>query len=757
VPRRAVIAAATLALAALLFIGALPASGASPPGRIVVILTPYMTWDDVLTGPMPSTRSLAESGVVGDMNVRSGAVGGGGATLSKGALMLSAGASALSDGRALEAFGASETVDGFAARDMYERLYGMPPRDAAIVYLGSAQQAASNAETTLDNRIGALGDAIGEAGFPTAAVGNSDPGLGIPAELCARPAAIVAADRHGLVRFGDVSPSLLTTDAVAPYGVRTDPTKLDEAYNAAVALGARFIVVDPGDLARANDLRSSATTGAAETARLRALRTTDRVVGMVRRDLGPSDLLVVLAPLVPEVVDVPADLAPVILGGAGMPSSSLVRVASTRRDGICTVMDVSATLVRLAGATPPVEMVGSLIGGVPAGGLEERLGTLRRMNDTAVAVETIRAAAANTYITVTILLLLASALAVTRDGLLVPARLRATLRALLLLSLSFAPAGLLMFAVWRWPSTPLAAAGLLVGTAVAIWGVVLLASRGRSEGFPLLLLTAIATLVLVVDQWLGAPLSFTGVFGYSPLFGARYYGIGNEMAGMLLGCSLVALALALDLYRDRPWAAPIRRYGWPLAGAVVVASTAAPFFGANVGAIAWMTVGFLVGWLQLHGRRVFTWRNVAIAIALVVLLLLAASAADLLGSGSATHLGRAIAGAEQGGPASFLALIARKAETNMRVLGRTNWTWLLVALLVVLGYMRWRPRGEFASMLRAYPALSAAMAASLAAGAAGYFTEDSGIIIPALAMLPVGVAALSLMMSRVGVREGDGG
>jgi hypothetical protein len=133
------------------------------------------------------------------------------------------------------------------------------------------------------------------------------------------------------------------------------------------------------------------------------------------------------------------------------------------------------------------------------------------------------------------------------------------------------------------------------------------------------------------------------------------------------------------------------------------------------------------------------------------------SAIDLLGSpGSETHLGRAITTARSGGGlASVLTLVARKAETNIRVLGRTNWTWLLVAVLLLLGYLRWRPRGEFAAMLVNHPAFSAVLAAALFAGIVGNFTEDSGVIIPALILLPVGVTALYLMLGACSRRPDD--
>ena len=755
-PRRIAIAAAMLVLAALLFVGTASAAAAKPAGRIVVVLTPYMTWSDVLTGPMPQLRAVAEKGVVGDMNVRSGAVGAGAPTISRGALMLSAGASALAVSSAFEAYDATESVGSFAARDVYERLFGRSSGDAAVLYLGTAEQSAANLQTTLGNRIGALGDAMEAGGFRTGAVGNSDPGFNATPVQRSRPAAIVAADAAGIVPVGEVSASLLVTDVAAPYGVRTDRLRLMAAYRSAVDADGRFIVVDPGDLTRAYVMASAATTSAAETARREALRDADQVIGAIARELSSSDLLVVLAPVVPEVVDEPPVFAPLVLSGAGMSGSGIVKTASTQRDGVCTIMDVSATLCAAAGVPRPAEMVGSVIEGTGGGSLDDRVASLMRMNDTAVAIESIRTTAANTYITLTIVILFASAIAASSGGRRLPGWVRKVLRSLLLLSLSFAPAGLLMFALVRWPSTPVAAALWLMATALAVWALALVAGRGRSIGTSLMVLSGLTTLVLLADQWLGAPLSFTGVFGYSPLFGARYYGIGNEMAGMLMGSAMVSVALVLDLYRDRPWAGALRRYGWPTMAVIVTATTAAPFLGANVGAIAWMTAGFFAGWLLLNGHRLLSWRNVAIAAAIVVVLLVAASAADLLGSGGGTHLSRAISGVEQSGPAALWTIVARKAETNMRVLGRTNWTWLLVAVLALLGYMRWRPKGEFADMLKRYPAVSAAMAASLVGGLVGYFTEDSGILIPALAMLPVGVAALHLMMSRADSSGGEG-
>jgi hypothetical protein len=340
------------------------------------------------------------------------------------------------------------------------------------------------------------------------------------------------------------------------------------------------------------------------------------------------------------------------------------------------------------------------------------------------------------------------------DGL--PTWLAAGARWAVLLLVCLPLAGVLQFLVVRWPTTGFVVVALLVVIGFVCLAAAWYVGRGRQPAVPLIAVTGATAIVLLVDQWAGAPLSFAQVFGYSPLLGARYYGMGNEMAGLLLGSVLVAMALMLDTWRDAPWARHLRTWGWPLIGLVTLMTAAAPFWGANFGPIAWMTVGFLAGWMLLNGRKVWTWRNLAIVVGVVIVLLAGLSAVDLLrGTASETHLGRAVAGAFSSGPAGLWTIIARKAELNVQVLGRTNWRWLLVAVLLLLGYMRWRPRGEFAALLKEYPAYSAALGAALLGGVAAYFTEDSGVIIPALMFIPVGVTALYLMLSRPHEPEGD--
>jgi hypothetical protein len=253
----------------------------------------------------------------------------------------------------------------------------------------------------------------------------------------------------------------------------------------------------------------------------------------------------------------------------------------------------------------------------------------------------------------------------------------------------------------------------------------------------------------LLDQAFGAPLSFSGLLSYSPLLGARYYGLGNEGASVIVGGGLAGLALLIDGYGGSPWISTARKWAPLAAGGLVVFISAAPFMGANIGVIAWGTAAFGILWLQLNGHRI-TWKTIAGMLAVVGLVVVAFSLYESLSSsGAQTHLGRAWESAGTGGVAELWTIVARKAETNWRVLRATNWSILMIAILVFLGYMRWRPHGVFAQTLQAYPAFAVAMTAALWSSLVGYFTEDSGIVIPALVMLYITGSLLHVMLSRM--------
>lgn len=755
-------AALLLAIALLGSIGsaAMAQDAAAPSSRVVVVLAPYITWADVTPERMPATAALAERSAVGNLNIRSSlrlASGRSAPSQANVVLTLSAGAPTAYDAQAPVAYEADQRLEVGTAAEIYGRSMGQGMGTDAIAYLGLPRILRANASSSYGSVPGALGQAVKQAGGTTAALGNSDGGYDSGQLFRSRPAALLAMDALGLVTYGDVSMRTLAEDMRSPYGLATDAARLKDAYAGVLRSmaehgGPGLIVIDPGDPERAFNFAADSSPAAAEQHRVAAATSIDRAVALAL-ELLPQDgtLMVVSTGQVTPSVG-PSGFGPVIISGPGH-APGMVASPSTHRAGLMTDLDISATALFALGIDRPVEILGNAASSAPsAASLEARVRTLTTMNAMATSVDTVRPAVQNSYITLTVIVLLACA------ALLRPmqrARSRWGVHAArvfshaILLFLLMPASATFMYVFKPRPTSPLQVAALFVLTTLALWAMALVLDRRWGSPVALAFVGLFSTGVLLADQALGAPLSFSGMFSYSPLLGARYYGIGNEGASVVVGGALAGLTMLLDAFRDRPWAKPLRQFGPIVLGVTLVALCAAPGLGANVGVVAWGTVAFAILWMHLNGHRI-TWKSILGIVVVVGLFIVAFSAFDLLGgSGGQTHLGRAWESAGSGGIAELWRIVARKAETNWRVLRATNWSILMVAILAFLGYMRWRPQGVFAEALERYPAFAVAMTASLWGSLVGYFTEDSGIVIPALVMLFITGTLLHAMLSQV--------
>ena len=752
---------AVLATACLGFANVRDARAAAPTPEIThvtVVLAPYLTFEDLNAQNTPALLKLIDRGAVGAANVRARVRGVSGLpSPTESALAISAGAWSLPVIGAPSAFVRTETFDGTGtASAAYRRVFGVGMGNARIGFLGLPVTQAANDMESAGTVLGTLGQAVEDAGGFTAAVGNSDVGHDPSSVRYERPAAVAASDDSGTVHYGNVSAELLVDDPLAPYGRRTDlrrfRAELERVEQLAAAhRGPSLIVLDSGDLTRAQEFASVATSESAEVHRIEALRTLDAVVAMASEKQDDNEFLIVVS----QALNIDAQgelegLGPIVAAGGGW--RGYLTSPSTHRTGIVTNLDVTATALDRLGIRRPVQVLGNAMVPVsgPASGIG-RVAHLEKVNRVATSVDGAKAGVLNGYIGLAVVVLGLAGIVLARAHFWRPSSIMtatSVLMHIVLLLLSVPVASWLMFVVLPYPQSRTAAVLSLVGVALVVWAGALVLWRHFPPRIPVIVLTALTATVMLVEQLFGAPLSFVNFFGYSPLPAARFYGMGNESASVLFGASMAALALLLDEYADRSWAVPVRRFGIIALGVVVVFVAAAPFLGANVGVAIWGTVGFGLAWILMNGKQV-TWKMLAIMGVSVVAVIGALAAIDLFGSAQQTHLARALDSAGQGGLEELWTIVVRKAETNARVFTRTNWSWVLIAVLGFLGFVRMRPTGDFADTLAENPRFADAITVTLAAGALAFFTEDSGIVIPALIMLYTGAGIVWLMLMRL--------
>ncbi|WP_395139707.1 hypothetical protein [Armatimonas sp.] len=216
--------------------------------------------------------------------------------------------------------------------------------------------------------------------------------------------------------------------------------------------------------------------------------------------------------------------------------------------------------------------------------------------------------------------------------------------------------------------------------------------RGKSLGNPNIF-GGIA-LVLWADLLLGSPLLERLPFSYSVTEAARFYGIGNDAAGLFIGCALAAGFEAPTLL-------------------AVALAIGAPSLGANNGCFLAALVGIAA---QKVGKLPVKKRLLASLAALlgIGLLFLGLARWDVSrGAGAQTHLGQAISGERTGS----LMLIGRKLAMNGHLLVSSPWSLLLLTSGILLA--RRRAGGD------------------LITGGAALALNDSGVLAAATLLFPL--------------------
>jgi len=321
-----------------------------------------------------------------------------------------------------------------------------------------------------------------------------------------------------------------------------------------------------------------------------------------------------------------------------------------------------------------------------------------------------------------------------------PRRWLAVAEVLLIAAALAIPAALLADAVpwWRGGHPGLlfaAATGALLAAGTA---VVRIAPRYRHTLWPLGAVAAIGAVVVGVDLLTGAKLQLNGVAGYSAVQGGRYAGVGSVGLGVFVAGILVVAGCLAQRIR-RPWRPVIV----VLIGGFAVVMVGSPYLGADpVGAIA-VTAGVCVsaaistgGWLTLAR---FAWAGLA---GLGVTIGFAAM--DLrrpaLEQGS---LGRFLSqlGDGTGGPAMH-----RVAVANGQALLHSPLTLLAVVGALMLAFCQFSPWGGLNRLFGLHPALRAATAGTLVAGAvAGVLGGAALAVLGAAAAAAVPTAVLTTL------------
>jgi len=564
-----------------------------------------------------------------------------------------------------------------------------------------------NANSEYKKYIGYIGDAINKNGGAACYIGNAD------AEKPNRSSMLIAADSSGEIDSGETE-DVIIEDADFPGGKRTDYNRLAELYKQYLPASS-FIVIETGDMERMEAFKGSMPEEAYQSYKQDVL---ERIDGFLKEIVSYGGLkTLVFISTYPSSSNAEAGnkLTPIVVyeGRGGVLYSN-----NTRRSGIILNTDIADyVLYKLGYITEcAVEELDK----------EASLNTLVDMNMSILRTSLLRAPVL-TYYAVSVIaalgMLFAAAVFLGKkaehfwvgSGIVIAYTMLSIPIAFLLIPASCQDWGPAEYAV-------------LIAAASAIFSILLhLILRNRLK-----IILAICLLLqagLAADILTGSELIKKSVLGYDPIIGARFYGIGNEYAGMFIGISLMVFGCISELKGRRCGKAAAAAYFSFCTLLLGLTSLGANFGGAVAGVFGYLLAYFLVFDIKFNKRNIFTGILIVGSAAAALII------ADSLGLARQSHMGALIKDTRANGVGVITSVIRRKISMNLRLMRYTIWTKVLLCIIGSISIMFYKPVKQMFYIFNRYKYLRYSWMSIAASAAAGFAVNDSGIVVAATAMI----------------------
>jgi len=790
------------------------------PDLIMIVSVPglsFQEWAPLVMKQMPNMRQLAEQSWIAALNIRTPERG-----IEEVYLSINAGAPAIvpsgiqayqvtndadveaeasnhaaehgasvsaEANRQLAVRGDGSDIPGSDIRQSYERFTGYDAETGEIVVPELGYLVKVNEAQTYGAQIGKLGDALSKHGVRLAVFGLRYDGEGVRND-----APLMMMTSAGKVPEGDISEEWLLPDPASPYGTRTDVTKLLHVINHISERGTKpdsqpdsqsdspiVILIEYGDWYSLDQERRNYTSERWDMARWQELRKLDELIGQLTAlaEIQEHAQLWIMSPQ-PHIAAARAKLhvTPFILyehradGLAG--GSGLLTSPTTKRPGLISLHDLGPTLLAAVGISDSEGWYGFAAERLArTDALDWLLNDVHKMQN----VYELRTNVVALFVAYEVLVLLIGLLMVLLSW-----HKQLKWMRLPLFSVLAAPLVILLlgFVPVYEPITQ-AAVLIIVLLLISLCCVML------PNWLSIFLIAAANVIVLMADGITGSNLLKYSIMGYDPMIGARYYGIGNEYMGVLVGSAI--LAVAIFIQEARPSGMGLKEekqegalprgsdprgdligqsHGMPqsvsalsprqsrrsrgrrldriplqlmaaVAGAALLAITlymAAPDGGTNAGGALTACAAFGVAWLSIFGRERLrrmrmlrlVWIVAALLIAGLFLLWMMNQWLNWSGASGKSHIGRAMDLLSAGRLDLITGMIVRKLQMNLNLIRVSAWGKVLLTGIFVLTVLLLRPRGVLRTWQETRPVWMGGFTAIIIGAIVVLALNDSGIV-----------------------------
>jgi hypothetical protein len=696
---------------------------ASETAKVVIIFVNQLSLEDLQDMEQLEHNQWLEAVYLGAMNLRTAG------TMNdvNNMVTLGSGTRAVGDPDAAQVMRGDESLDGFQAYQVYAQLTGRDA-DKEKGYVLNYQQIIENNEQKPYTIIpGLLGKTLREHGLKTAVIGNSDQG-----KARHRLAPLMLMDEQGIVDYAEFSQASLRKDIHKIYGLTTDYEQILKQVDFFTPQAA-VTAVELGDLHRLYTQKNRMPDPFFQQQKQQVLQQINRFMSTVIERQQPGELIIFLSPMVNEDAKIEKSLMAPLLLIPKDGQDGVLRTPTTRQPGIVANVDVAPTILNWLGLPIPREMTGRTIQ------LDTESYAFWKEWEKIKHVYATRSEVLYSYVTFQIIVLIVAAWlwfygrqsnrAFSYGSQLVQ---------ILLLVLVLSPFSFLLLSAFT----------VLLGPKLTIFvlflvgiGLALLLSR-LPFVWTFLIVGIISWLPILIDGMLAnAMLMKRSYLGYDPIIGARFYGIGNEYMGVVIGSSILSWGMLLELVKGKMQvikAIAIAGIG------VFLLFFGLPRWGTNAGGTITAAAAYTTSFLRLFevqwNRRLFIWILFSVFIAVSALFIINVGGEP----SSHTHIGRAMQQLLAGDLETISHIIQRKVEMNWKLIQVSSWSKVFITSLLILGALFYRPQGALRRIAEQYPFVFRCYFGIIIGAFTALIINDSGIVAAATTIIYVVVPLLYL-------------
>lgn len=609
----------------------------------------------------------------------------------------------------------------------YERRTGHDIENQEIANLDIARLKDINSGNDFSPIIGALGNSLKMNNNKISVIGNSDID-----EREVRLGALVGMDEYGLVDFGLIGKDANIEAPDYPYGLRSNYELMRKSFDGLINKSS-LVIFELGDLYRLDRYKLNLSDEMYEKHKENILEDIDSFIENIYNLAdGKNTRFLLISPSSSSFASASGKkLTPIILAGDGM-SKGILSSDTTRREGIIGNVDIAPYIAAYFDSNT------NFFTGKPIYVLEnkEKNSYIKELyNDTAF-VYTNRL---NVLFTFAVFEIIVSFLAFVSIQLIGKYKLKFyRCFEYLLLSNMAIPIALLVLPLIKANNIYEAFIKIIILTTVIVFISVYIRKKSVDS---IIFLSGLICFLLSIDIIMDSKLIKMSFLGYDPIIGARYYGIGNEFMGILVGAALIFATSLLDRYK-------INKILVVFIFAFITIVIGFPGFGANVGGTITSAFAFMFVTLKLYNSKLkFTHYTYIVASIFILIFLIAIADLYFLKSGS--HLANAIKQINNDGINVVYSIIRRKISMNLKLFGVSIWSKVLVSSLIFLGILFYRPFGIAKKIFSKYQNLSIGLLGILIGCIVSFLVNDSGVVASATSMIFLAMSLMYLIFIEV--------